>query len=123
MLYSRLGMSPVLVISREWGLRGAVRAELRHAGIDARGLESVGDLGWTIAAGVAPAAVVIDGAELQSPAARDAVENLAGRVALLIVDSRVCPAPPVRGAYLLKRPVQVKTIVAWVLEALHNEAA
>jgi len=123
MLYSRLGMSAVLVISREWGLRGAVRAELRHAGIDARGLESVDDLGRTIAAGTAPAAVVIDGAELQSLAARNAVENLAGRVALLIVDSRVSPAPPVRGALFLKRPVQVKQIVAWVLATLQHEVA
>jgi len=116
-------MSAVLVISREWGLRGAVRAELRHAGIDARGLESVDDLGRTIAAGTAPAAVVIDGAELQSLAARNAVENLAGRVALLIVDSRVSPAPPVRGALFLKRPVQVKQIVAWVLATLQHEVA
>jgi hypothetical protein len=50
MLHSRLGMSPVLVISREGRPQGAVRAGLRHAGIDAQGLESIDDWGRTMAA-------------------------------------------------------------------------
>lgn len=123
MLYSFAGMPPVFVISRDWDLRGAVRAELRQAGIDARGMETVDDLGAAIAAGTVPSVVVVDGAELQNPVARAALENIAGQVAVLVVDSRVSPAPPLPGSQLMQRPVQVKEIVGRVLAMLRSEAA
>jgi hypothetical protein len=123
MLYSFVGMPPVFVVSRDWDLRGAVRAELRHAGVDARGMETVDDLGVAIAAGTVPSVVVVDGAELQNPVARAALENIAGQVAVLVVDSSVSPAPPLPGSQLMQRPVQVKEIVGRVLAMLRGGAA
>lgn len=123
MLYSFVGMSPVFVISRDWDLRGAVRAELREAGIDARGAKTIDDLGVAIAAGTVPSVVVVGGAELQNPVARAALKNIAGQVAVLVVDSHVSPAPPLPGSQLMQRPVQVKEIVGRVLAMLRGEAA
>ena len=123
MLYSFVGMPPVFVVSRDWDLRGAVRAELRHAGVDARGMETVDDLGVAIAAGTVPSVVVVDGAELQNPVARAALENIAGQVAVLVVDSSVSPAPPLPGSQLMQRPVQVKEIVGRVLAMLRGGTA
>jgi len=111
-------MPVVFVVSREWDLRGAVRAELREAGIAAMGMETVEDMARTIAGGVAPDLVVLDGDYLHHPPTRQAVQNLASRVPVLVVDSRANPAPPVPGAELLSRPVQVKEIVARVLARL-----
>ena len=54
-------MPVVFIVSREWDLRGAVRAELREAGIAAMGVETVDDMARTIAGGVAPDLVVLDG--------------------------------------------------------------
>ena len=111
-------MPVVFVVSREWDLRGAVRAELREAGIAAMGMETVDDMARTIAGGVAPDLVVLDGDYLHHPPTRQAVQNLASRVPVLVVDSRANPAPPLPGAELLSRPVQVKEIVARVLARL-----
>jgi len=111
-------MPVVFIVSREWDLRGAVRAELREAGIAAMGMETVDDMARTIAGGVAPDLVVLDGQYLHDPQTRQAVQNLASRVPLLVIDSRLNPAPPLPGAQLLSRPVQVKEIVATVLASL-----
>jgi DNA-binding response OmpR family regulator len=111
-------MPVVFIVSREWDLRGAVRAELREAGIAAMGMETVDDMARTIAGGVAPDLVVLDGQYLHDPQTRQAVQNLASLVPVLVIDSRLNPAPPLPGAQLLSRPVQVKEIVARVLASL-----
>ena len=56
-------MPVVLIVSSEWDLRGAVRAELREAGIEALGLETVDEMGRMIARGVAPSLIVVDGVQ------------------------------------------------------------
>ncbi len=111
-------MPVVFIVSREWDLRGAVRAELREAGIAAMGMETVDDMAGTIAGGIAPDLVVLDGQYLHDLQTRQAVQNLASRVPVLVIDSRLNPAPPLPGAQLLSRPVQVKEIVAQVLARL-----
>ena len=105
-------MPVVFIVSREWDLRGAVRAELREAGIAAMGFEAVDDMARTIAGGIAPDLVVLDGRYLHHPPARQALQNMASRVPVLVIDSRLNPAPLLAGAQLLTRPVQVKEIVA-----------
>ncbi len=121
-------MPTVFVISKDWTLRMAVRAELRHLGVEALGMESAEDLIRAVAQGRTPSAVVLDavgeGALLSAPAARAALANLAKRVPLLVVASRVEPAPPVDGAAaLVYRPVQVSEIVAHVQRLLEGQAA
>jgi DNA-binding response OmpR family regulator len=111
-------MPVVFIVSREWDLRGAVRAELREAGIAAMGMETVDDMAGTIAGGIAPDLVVLDGQYLHRPPTRQAVQNLASHVPVLVIDSRLDPAPPLPGARFLSRPVQVKEIVAQVLARL-----
>ena len=116
-------MPVVFIVSGEWDLRGAVRAELREAGIEALGMETVEDMAQMIARGTAPALVVLDGAQLHRPETRQALENLGFRVPLLVIDSRVSPAPPLPGAQTILRPVQVKEIVARVLAILSSPAS
>ena len=116
-------MPVVFIVSREWDLRGAVRAELREAGIDALGLETIEDLARMIARGIAPSLVVLDGAQLHDPETRQALQNIASRVPLLVVDSRLNPAPPLPGAKILRRPVQVKEIVACALQMLSSRGS
>ncbi len=111
-------MPVVFIVSREWDLRGAVRAELREAGIAAMGMQTVDDMARTIAGGIAPDLVVLDGEYLHHPPTHQAVQNLVSRVPVLVIDSRLNPAPPLPGAELLSRPVQVKEIVARVLARL-----
>jgi DNA-binding response OmpR family regulator len=123
MLYSAAKMPVVFIVSGEWDLRGAVRAELREAGIEALGLETVDDMARMIAGGIAPALVVLDGEQLRRPEARQALENLSSRIPVLVIDSRLSPAPPLRGAQTILRPVQVKEIVARVLAMLSSPAS
>lgn len=111
-------MPVVFIVSGEWDLRGAVRAELREAGIEALGMETVEELARTIAAGLAPSLVVLDGAQLHKTETRRALQTLASRVPLLVIDSRLNPAPPLPGAQTILKPVQVKEIVASVLAML-----
>jgi DNA-binding response OmpR family regulator len=110
----------VFVVSGEWDLRGAVRAELREAGIEALGMETVEDMAQMIARGTAPAVVVLDGAQLRRPETRQALQNLSSRVPLLVIDSRLNPAPPLPGGQTILKPVQVKEIVARVLAMLSS---
>ncbi len=128
MLYFPAGMPTVFVISRDWTLRATVRAELRDLGVDALGMESSEDLAEALAHGKAPSAVVLDAASetatLSRPATRAAVANLAKRVPLLVVASRVDAAPPLEGAtVVLYRPVRVGEIVACVQQLLEGRAA
>jgi len=123
MLYSESKMPVVFIVSGEWDLRGAVRAELREAGIEALGMETVEDMARTIAGGVAPSLVVVDGAQLHKAQTRQALQNLSTRVPLLVIDSRLSPAPLLPGAQTILRPVRVKDIVARVLIMLSSQAS
>jgi DNA-binding response OmpR family regulator len=123
MLYSAFKMPVVFIVSGEWDLRGAVRAELREAGIEALGMETVEDMAQTIAGGIAPSLVVLDGAQLHHPETRQALQNLSSRLPFLVVNSRLSPAPPLPGAKTILRPVLVKEIVARVLAMLPSPAS
>jgi len=123
MLYSASKMPVVFIVSGEWDLRGAVRAELREAGIEALGMETVEDMARMISGGIALALVVLDGAQLGGPETREALQNLSSRLPLLVIDSRLNPAPPLPNAHTILRPVQVKEIVARVLEMLSSPAS
>jgi len=123
MLYSASKMPVVFIVSGAWDLRGAVRAELREVGIEALGMETVEDMARTIAGGLAPSLVVVDGAQLHKPKARQALQNLTSRLPLLVIDSRVSPSPPLPGAKTILRPVQVKEIVVRVLAMLSSPAS
>jgi hypothetical protein len=123
MLYSALEMPVVVIVSGEWDLRGAVRAELREAGVTALGMQTIDDMARTIASGIAPSVVVLDGAQAHQAETREALQNLAARVPLLVIDSRVNPAPPIPGAKTILRPVQVKEIVARVWDMLSSRAS
>jgi DNA-binding response OmpR family regulator len=116
-------MPVVLIVSSEWDLRGAVRAELRQAGIDALGLETIDDMGQMIARGVAPSLIVVDGAQLYETKTRAALENVSSRLPVLVIDSRLNPAPELPAAETMRRPVSVKEIVSRVLEMLSPSAS
>jgi DNA-binding response OmpR family regulator len=116
-------MPVVFIVSGEWDLRGAVRAELREAGMEALGMETVADMARTIAGGIAPSLLVIDGAQLQNPETRQALHNLRARLPILVIDSRLTPASPLPGAQTLLRPVSVKEIVARVVAMLSPPAS
>ena len=116
-------MPGVFIVSSEWDLRGAVRAELREAGIEAFGMETVEEMARTIAAGSAPSLVVLDGAQLHDARRRQGLQNLSARVPLLVIDSRLNPAPPLPGAETILRPVQVKDIVARVMAVLSSRTS
>ena len=111
-------MPVVFIVSGDWNLRGAVRAELCEASIEALGLETVEDMARVIASGIAPCLIVLDGAQLHNPEARRAMENLSSRVPVLVIDSRLDPAPPQPGVIMMLRPVQIREIVARVLAML-----
>jgi hypothetical protein len=123
MLYSASKMPVVFIVSGEWDLRGAVRAELQEAGIEALGIETVEDMVRTIAGGSAPSLVVLDGAQLHKAQTRQALQNLSTRVPLLVIDSRLSPAPPLPRAQTILRPVRVKDIVAQVLIMLSSRTS
>src|SRR5437879_2598332 len=116
-------MPVVFIVSGEWDLRGAVRAELREAGIAALGMETVEEMAQMIAGGTAPALVVLDGEQLRRPETRTALENLSSRVPVLVIDSRVGSASPLQGAQTILRPVQVREIVARVLAMLSSPSS
>jgi hypothetical protein len=119
----RIKMPVVFIVSREWDLRGAVRAELREAGVDALGMESVANMAAMIVGGIAPSLVVLDGSELHDPGAHGALEHLTARIPFLVVDSRLNPAPSLPASKTVFRPIQVKEIVNLVLAMLSQKSA
>ncbi len=115
-------MPIVFVISRDWTLRAAVRAELREAGIEALGMESEEDAGRALAAGSKPSAVVLDATAENAEGV--SLENLARRVPFVLVASRTEPTPlRESAAVVLYRPVRVGEIVAQVQQLLRGRAA
>ena len=135
MLYSNERMPSVFVLAHDWTLRTAVRAELRERGIDALGMDSAEVVGRAIASGQIPSALVVEGAAefVSDPA----IQNLMSRVPTILIASRTekIPFPPAgiggigpgpEGQYrgvLLYRPVQVREIVARVLDFLRRGQA
>jgi len=111
-------MPVVFIVSGDWNLRGAVRAELREVGIEAVGLETVEDMARVFAGGMAPSLVVLDGAQVHNSEMRRALENLSSRNPLLVIDSRLDPAPPLPSATTILRPVQIREIVSRILAML-----
>lgn len=100
-----------------------VRAELREADIEALGMETMSDMEDALARGFAPSVIVLDGAELENAGARKRVEKLAHSVAVLVVDSRISPAPAVPNAEVLWRPVRVQDVVSRVCARLNRKMA
>jgi hypothetical protein len=117
--HSQRIMPILFVVSPDWTLRAMVRAELREAHIEALGMETTRDVAEALARGIAPSLIVLDGVELENPAAREALENLARNV--LVVDSRTTPAPALPGAEVLRRPLRIQEIVSRVLARLGRE--
>jgi hypothetical protein len=111
----------VFVISPDWTLRTMVRAELRETGVEALGMEDTNDLTEALVRGVTPSLVVLDGAELEKPIARQTLENLPRNIAILVVDSQVTPAPTLPSAEVLRRPIRVQDIVSHVLTRLYRK--
>ena len=105
----------VFVVSPDWTLRTMVRAQLREANIEAMGMENTRDMAEALAGGLAPSLIVLDGVELKNAAARKALERVARIAGVLVVNSAVTPAPPVPGTEVMRRPVRIQDIVAWVL--------
>jgi len=133
MLYLNERMPSVFVVAHDWTLRTAVRAELRERGVEALGMDSAEDAGWTIANGQTPAALVVEGtADFVS---NPAIQNLMCRVPTILIASRTekIPLPPAvsgesssPGQYrgvVVYRPVQVGEIVARVLDFLRRGQA
>jgi DNA-binding response OmpR family regulator len=113
-------MQIVFVVSPDWTLRTAVRAELREAGVEALGMETADDVGIALGRGTSPAAVVINAAQLETQPAREAIGNLARHLPVLVVDSRVTPGPEIPSAERLARPISVGEIVARVRALLQE---
>ena len=113
-------MPTVFVVSPLWDLRGAVRAELLHAGVNALGMESIRDLADAIADGTAPSLVIVDGDLLHDAASRNSLGNLSRWAHLLVIDSSVSPAPAIPGSTVLQRPVLVRQVVDQALECLRK---
>src|SRR5437879_7136294 len=96
-------MPRVFVISGQWSLRALVRAELLHAGVQALGMDSVGDLAVALARGDTPSAIVLDAAAIERATGptRAALARLARRVPIVLVASRSeisgKPATPLEG--------------------------
>lgn len=121
MLYSCSGMPVVYVIGEDWTLRAGVRAELRELGIEALGMETAADAGTALAAGQTPSAIVLDA---NSKAASDpAIQKLVRCVPAVIVASRTSTVDLASAAKTLFRPVQIREIVAAVLELLKGQVA
>ena len=113
-------MPIIFVIAKDWMLRAGVRAELRERGIDALGMETLDHAARAFAGGQVPAAVVVEGiADQEGPG----LENLARRVPVIVVASRMEPLalPPV--AAIVHRPARVQDIVEQVLRVLQGTPA
>ena len=108
------GWAPVVfIVSGEWDLRGACEPNCAKAGIEALGMETVEDMAQShcrrhrSGRGGSGRRVICIAHET-----RQALQNLVSRLPVLVIDSRLNPAPPLPGAQTILRPVQVKEIVA-----------
>jgi len=107
-------------------LRTMVRAELREAGVEALGMESLADAERAIAEGTMPTVIVLEARLLD--AAERAWETLAKRIPVVLVASRT-ESPQASGpamknaAAVLYRPVRIAEIVAQVKQLLQGQPA
>lgn len=120
---SEMSTPVVFVISPDWTLRTMVRAELREAGVEALGMEGIRDMVEALHRGITPAMIVIDGVELEKPVTRETLEEMSRNIPVLVVDSRITPAPVLSSAEVLRRPVRVHDIVSRVLMKLGRKIA
>jgi hypothetical protein len=107
-------MQVVFVIARDWKLRTSVRAELLEAGIQAMGMESADDAGRALAAGRAPAVVVLEAVAGLADDPR--ISSLVRRVPAVLIASRVESVALPPAAAVLYRPVRIGEITAKVQE-------
>lgn len=115
-------MPTVFVIAQDWALRAGVRAELRESGIEALGMETVGEAARRLAEGAMPSAIVLEAGAAEHALA--ALEQFASQVPLIVVASRTETSPmPAKAAAVFYRPVRVGEIVACVQRLLRGQAA
>ncbi len=115
-------MPSVFIIAQDWALRAGVRAELRESGIEALGMETVGEAVRRLAEGAAPSAIVLEAGAAEH--GLRALERSAPQVPLIVVASRTATSPlPERAAAVFYRPVQVGEIVACVQQLLRGQPA
>ncbi len=115
-------MPTVFLITADWTLRAAVRAELLAQGIEALGFESAADAIHAAVSGPWPDLVVADDStvNLTQP---DAASSLS-RASLLVVLSGIGEPrhlPP--GAVAMRRPLRVAEITARVRQILEGQPA
>ena len=114
-------MPVVFVIGEDWKLRAGVRAELRERSIHALGIETAADAARAIASGESPTAIVLD---VDAKAASEpAIQSLASRVPTIVIASRTTTVALGSAAKIFFRPVQIREIVAAVIELLKGQAA
>jgi hypothetical protein len=109
MLYFAARMPVVFVIASDWKLRTSLRAELIDAGIQALGMDSPDQVGRALAAGEAPAAIIL---EATSTVASDAaICKLVERVPTVVIASRTETVELPRVTAVLYRPVRIGDVV------------
>lgn len=114
-------MPVAFVISEEWMLRAAVRAELRERGIKALGMETAEDVAQAIANGEAPQVLVIDGHA--KAVSNPTIQQLAGRIPAIVIAPRTVTVALGSAAKVLFRPVQIGEIAAAVMDLLRGKSA
>jgi DNA-binding NtrC family response regulator len=128
MLYFAARMPEVFVVSNDWILRAALRAELLETGLGVRGMESLSSVSKALASGEFPAVVVLDAAMVGTPGDGATIANLAKHSCLLVIASHVQPPAGAAewmrsAAAILHRPVRIGEIVARVKEIVKGQAA
>jgi DNA-binding NtrC family response regulator len=128
MLYFALRMPGVFIVSKDWTLRAALRAELLEAGLDARGMNSIQDVCQALARGEFPAVAVLDAALVETPEDAAALVGLGRYTYLLVVASHVQPGAGAAewmrsAAAIIYRPVRIGEIVSRVKQFVEGQAA
>jgi DNA-binding NtrC family response regulator len=128
MLYFAGRMPEVFVVSKDWILRAALLAELREAGLNAHGMDSLSSVSETLARGEFPTVAVVDAAMEETPSDGAALASLARHTCLVVVASHVQPGMGAaewmrRAAEILNRSVRIGEIVLRVKEFVEGQAA
>jgi hypothetical protein len=112
----------VFVISEDWTLRTALRAELIEQGTEALGFDCADDALHAAADGHWPALVVADDSALEP--SKPELAALLRRSSLLLITSGAGAAPELPpGAVTMRRPVRVAKITARVRQILEGQPA
>jgi len=114
-------MPVVYVISKDWTMRTAVRAELREMGVEALGMDSGDDVSRDIASGGLPNLAVLEATAefLGHPRIQDLIQH----VPAVLIASRTERVSLPDAAAVLYRPVSVADIVSRVSELLARDHA